>query len=115
MTATHRLSAILAADVAGYSRLMGADEGRHPPGTEGDPGRANATGQSQTSERAGVGAQLVGDENFRHVAEAIKLEPGVRSLAEWRASIPWTTNPDYWALRESTLHIGLRRAGFADK
>jgi len=27
MTATRRLAAILAADVAGYSRLMGADEG----------------------------------------------------------------------------------------
>ena len=26
MTATRRLAAILAADVAGYSRLMGADE-----------------------------------------------------------------------------------------
>ena len=26
MTSTHRLAAILAADVAGYSRLMGADE-----------------------------------------------------------------------------------------
>ena len=27
MTATRRLAAILAADVAGYSRLIGADEG----------------------------------------------------------------------------------------
>ena len=27
MTATRRLAAILAADVAGYSRLMGIDEG----------------------------------------------------------------------------------------
>jgi class 3 adenylate cyclase len=36
MTATRRLAAILAADVAGYSRLMGADEeGTHetPEGT----------------------------------------------------------------------------------
>jgi hypothetical protein len=31
-----------------------------------------ATGQSQTSERAGGGAQLVGDENFRH--ESLLLE-----------------------------------------
>jgi class 3 adenylate cyclase len=29
MNASRRLAAILAADVAGYSRLMGADEGRH--------------------------------------------------------------------------------------
>jgi hypothetical protein len=28
MTATHRLTAILAADVAGYSRLIGVDEDR---------------------------------------------------------------------------------------
>jgi class 3 adenylate cyclase len=33
MTATRRLTAILAADVAGYSRLMGADEeGTHETG-----------------------------------------------------------------------------------
>src|SRR5271169_5363198 len=32
-----------------------------------------ATGQSQTSERAGVGAQLVGDENFRHKALLLEL------------------------------------------
>src|ERR1700741_2061061 len=31
-----------------------------------------STGQSQTSERAGVGAQLVGDQQFRH--EALLLE-----------------------------------------
>jgi len=30
MAATRRLAAILAADVAGYSRLMGADEGAEP-------------------------------------------------------------------------------------
>jgi class 3 adenylate cyclase len=30
MTATRRLAAILAADVAGYSRLMGADEEASP-------------------------------------------------------------------------------------
>jgi hypothetical protein len=29
MTATRRLAAILAADVAGYSRLMGVNEGTH--------------------------------------------------------------------------------------
>ena len=30
MTQTRRLAAILAADVAGYSRLIGADEEKHP-------------------------------------------------------------------------------------
>jgi hypothetical protein len=31
MAANRRLAAILAADVAGYSRLMGADEGGRSP------------------------------------------------------------------------------------
>jgi hypothetical protein len=33
MASTRRLAAILAADVAGYSRLMGADEGGHTNGS----------------------------------------------------------------------------------
>ena len=31
MSQTRRLAAILAADVVGYSRLIGADEGRYSP------------------------------------------------------------------------------------
>jgi adenylate cyclase len=54
------------------------------------------------------------DEARAALAEAIKLEPKVNSLARWRAYSPWTTNPQHWALREKTLNIGLRRAGFPD-
>ena len=40
MSQTRRLAAILAADVAGYSRLIGADEGRYLTSLQGDFGRA---------------------------------------------------------------------------
>jgi hypothetical protein len=49
------------------------------------------------------------------IAEAIKLEPEVNSLAALRAYYPWITSPPLWALREKTVNVGLRRAGFPDK
>ena len=49
------------------------------------------------------------------IAEAVKLNPKVNSLAALRASAPWITNPPYWALREKTLNFGLRRAGFPEE
>jgi TolB-like protein/DNA-binding winged helix-turn-helix (wHTH) protein/Flp pilus assembly protein TadD len=49
------------------------------------------------------------------IAEASKLKPEVNSLAAWRAYAPWIANPPYWALRETTVNVGLRRAGFPDK
>jgi len=41
MTATRRLAAILAADVAGYSRLIGVDEGGTLQALKANPGRAD--------------------------------------------------------------------------
>jgi adenylate cyclase len=55
------------------------------------------------------------DEARAEIAEAIKLNPEVNSLAALRASAPWITNPPYWALREKTVDVGLRRAGFPDE
>jgi tetratricopeptide (TPR) repeat protein len=55
------------------------------------------------------------DEARAEVAEAIKLKPGVNSLAALRADLPWITNPPLWALREKTVNVGLRRAGFPDE
>jgi adenylate cyclase len=55
------------------------------------------------------------DEARAEIAEAIKLNPKVNSLATFRASAPWITNPPYWALREKTANVGLRRAGFPDE
>jgi adenylate cyclase len=49
------------------------------------------------------------------LAEAIKIKPEINSLARWRASTPWASNPQYLALREQTLHDGLRRAGFPEE
>jgi hypothetical protein len=31
-----------------------------------------------------------------------------------RAENAWLSNPQYWALQEKTLNLGLRRAGFPD-
>ncbi|MGH7058526.1 MAG: tetratricopeptide repeat protein, partial [Acetobacteraceae bacterium] len=49
------------------------------------------------------------------LAEAGRLKPEINSQARWRASQPWITVPQYWAFRENTLNLGLRRAGFAEE
>jgi adenylate cyclase len=54
------------------------------------------------------------DEARAALAEAIKLNPKMNSLAR-SARSPWSTNPQYVALREKTLGAGLRRAGFPDE
>jgi TolB-like protein/Tfp pilus assembly protein PilF len=48
------------------------------------------------------------------LAEAIKLKPEVNSLARYRAEVPFG-NVRYWALREKTVDIGLRRTGMPDE
>jgi adenylate cyclase len=45
------------------------------------------------------------------LAEATTLKPELGSLLRWGADGPWITNPEYRALREKTLNVGLRRAG----
>jgi TolB-like protein/Tfp pilus assembly protein PilF len=49
------------------------------------------------------------------LAEAKRLKPEVDSLARWRTDQLWVTNPEYRALREKTLDVGLRRAGFPEE
>jgi adenylate cyclase len=49
------------------------------------------------------------------VAEAIKIMPEIDSMTRWRAYIPAIKNPQYWALLEKTVNIGLLRAGFPDE
>jgi adenylate cyclase len=49
------------------------------------------------------------------LAAATRLKPEVHSLARWRIDQPWITNPEYRALHEKTLSVGLRRAGFPDE
>jgi len=54
------------------------------------------------------------DEARAVLAEAIKLRPEFNSLARWRAYMTWGS-PEYWALRERTTIVGLRRAGMPDE
>jgi adenylate cyclase len=55
------------------------------------------------------------DEARAALAESLKLKPEANSLAAWRAATPWITYPPYWALREKTVNVGLRRAGFPEE
>ena len=54
------------------------------------------------------------DEARTALAESIRLNPEVNSLSRHRAAQPWGT-PQYWALYENTVNVGLRRAGFPDE
>ena len=47
--------------------------------------------------------------------EALQLKPEIDSLARWRAYQPWITYPNYRALRDKTLYVGLRAAGMQDE
>ena len=55
------------------------------------------------------------DEAKIALADALRLKPEVGSMAQWRAYQPWITNPRQWELRERTVNVGLRRAGFPDE
>jgi TolB-like protein/Tfp pilus assembly protein PilF len=55
------------------------------------------------------------DDARAELADSLKLNPAINSLAQWREAVPWATNPQYRALEEKTLNIGLRRAGFPDE
>jgi adenylate cyclase len=61
----------------------------------------------------GLGGDLDGAQPA--LAEAIRLRPDVDSLARYRAVTPWITNTQHWGLRDNTLNLGLRRAGFPDE
>jgi adenylate cyclase len=49
------------------------------------------------------------------LSEAAGLKPEIVSQARWRAYQPWITIPQHWALREETLNLGLRQAGFPEE
>ena len=55
------------------------------------------------------------DEARAALAESLKLKPEVNSQAAWRAHAPWNNHPKYWAIREETLNVGLRRIGFPEE
>jgi adenylate cyclase len=83
MAATRRLAAILAADVAGYSRLMGADEeGTHAALTE----LRRTINDPQTSEHHGRIVKTTGDgllAEFASVVDAVRCAVAVQgAMAE---------------------------------
>jgi len=49
------------------------------------------------------------------LAESMRLKPGVNSLTQWHAQMPWITDPQFIKLTEPTLYAGLRRLGFPDE
>jgi tetratricopeptide repeat protein len=49
------------------------------------------------------------------LAESLRLKPALRSISRMRAENPWLSDPQYWALQEKTLNLGLRRAGLPDQ
>jgi len=55
------------------------------------------------------------DEAKGALAESLRLNPGIDSLAHWRAQFSYFTNPALWPLLEKTFVVGLRRAGFPDE
>jgi len=54
------------------------------------------------------------DEARAALAESTRLNPEVNSLSRQRTAQPWGT-PQYWALYENTVNVGLRRAGLRDE
>src|SRR5258706_5196144 len=87
MTATRRLAAILAADVAGYSRLMGADE-------EGTLVALKAIrrelGDPKIEEHRGRIVKTTGD---GLLAEFASVVDALRCASEWQAGVA-DRNPD---------------------
>jgi adenylate cyclase len=56
------------------------------------------------------------DEARAALAELLKLKPESNSLARLRATAPnWNASPQFVALREKTVDVGLRRAGLPDE
>ena len=78
MTATRRLAAILAADVAGYSRLMGADE-------EGTHERLKAHRRELVEPKIGAhSGRIVKTTGDGILAEFASVVDAVRCAAEWQ-------------------------------
>src|SRR5215813_4991080 len=92
MTATRRLAAILAADVAGYSRLMGADE-------EGTLERLKALRRElidpEIAEHRGRIVKTTGDGvlvEFSSVVDALRCASEVQArMADRNATVPRDT------------------------
>jgi hypothetical protein len=49
------------------------------------------------------------------LVEHLKLKPEINCIKGLAVAHPWVTHPEGMALREKTVHIGLRRAGMPDE
>jgi hypothetical protein len=87
-------------------------EGRAAKGASEDPGLA-----CRRSDKLAAAAATQGDLDKARsaLAESLRLRPAMKSIARMRAENPWLGNPQYWALQEKTLNLGLRRAGLPDQ
>src|ERR1700693_4492272 len=103
MTTTRRLAAVLAADVAGYSRLMGADE-------EGTLARLKAIRKSVVdpiiAARRGRIVKTTGDGMLVEFASAVDAVRGAveiqSGMAEQNASVPQDTRIEF----RIGIHVG---------
>ena len=127
MTAARRLAAILAADVAGYSRLMGGDE-------EGTHERLRAHRrelvESKIGEHSGRIVKTTGDgvlAEFSSVVDAVRCAAEIqtadapqpsrkvgRSISARRTlSDPWLLSYPRWAIDRDRCHRRILRHGAA--
>jgi adenylate cyclase len=107
MTTTRRLAAILAADIAGYSRLMGADE-------EGTLAALKAIrgemGDPKIEEHRGRIVKTTGDGllvEFSSVVDAVRCAVEIqRAMAERNADVPmcrWTGGSSFGSASISAM------------
>jgi len=127
MTATRRLAAILAADVAGYSRLMGGDE-------EGTHERLRAHRrelvESKIGEHSGRIVKTTGDgvlAEFSSVVDAVRCAAEIQTAdapqpsrkvgrsisARPTLSDPWLLSYPRWAIDRDRCHRRILRHGAA--
>jgi TolB-like protein/Tfp pilus assembly protein PilF len=55
------------------------------------------------------------DEAKAALDEAVKIMPEIDSMIRWRRYAAATKNPEYWALLETTVNVGLRQAGLPNQ
>jgi len=55
------------------------------------------------------------DEARAELSRSLKLNSDISSFARQHAAFPFVTGPDYLALADKTINLGLRRAGFPEE
>jgi hypothetical protein len=55
------------------------------------------------------------DEARAELSRSLKLNSDISSFARQHAAFPFCTGPDYLALADKTINLGLRRAGFPEE